>query len=97
MLIHAMHLWLEVAKQYLWPCVIYLAADIRNKHKLNRQGTTPIKKLTRLSQPFGIKNNHAFGYPDYVLDASLQDKKSIPRLDERIRVGAYLGRLKQHA
>ena len=67
-----MHRWPEVVKQSLWPHAIYLAANVRNKHKINKKGITPIEKLTGLSQHFVIKNNHAFSCSAYVLDDSLQ-------------------------
>ena len=86
MIIHAMHRWPEVVKQYLWPYAIHLATHIRNKQNINKQVTTPAEKLTELSQPFDVKNDHPFGCPTYALDASLQDVKSIPRWNERIRV-----------
>ena len=60
-LIHAIHRWPEVVKESLWPYSIPLATCIRKNHKINKQRTTPIEKLTGLSQSFDAKNNHAFG------------------------------------
>lgn len=97
MLIHAMHRWPEVVTQALWPYALSLAADTRNRHKLDKNGFSPLEKLSGIKQSMDLKNSHTFGCPAYVLNASLQDHNSIPRWDERIRVGAYLGRSKQHA
>ena len=44
-----------------------------------------------------MKDNHTFGCQACVLQASLQDNKSMPKWDERIIKGVYIGRLKQHA
>ena len=49
MLIHAMYRWQKVFKQSLWTHPIYLTSEIRNKHKINKQGTAHIEKLTGLS------------------------------------------------
>ena len=38
MLIHTMHGWPKVMTQFLWPHAVSLAVDVRNKHKLNKDG-----------------------------------------------------------
>ena len=90
MLIHIIHRWPEVITQALCPYAILLAVDIRNKLKLNSNGLSQLDKLTTVKHNIGVKNNHTFGYLACVLQASLQDHKSIPRWDERIRVGVYI-------
>jgi hypothetical protein len=44
-----------------------------------------------------IRDAHVFGCPAFVLDSRLQDGKKIPKWDNRVRVGSYLGRSPQHA
>ena len=41
----------------------------------------------------GSTRSPSFWLPAFVLSADLQDHKKLPRRDERVRVGAYLGRL----
>ena len=76
--------WTDVIKQSLWTRDIYLAANILNKLKINKQGTISIEKINGLSHPFYVKNNHTFGFPDDVLDDSLKDNKPLTRWHERI-------------
>ena len=64
---------------------------MRNKHEKNKEGLSPIEKLTNAKKTFEMNDNHAFGYPSCVLTADLQDEKSDARWDERIRKGAHLG------
>ena len=79
MLIHAMHRWPEVITQALWPYAISFAVDTRNKLKLDANGLSPLDKLTIVKHNIGVKNDHVFRCPAHVLQASLQDHKSIPR------------------
>ena len=37
MIIHAMHLWPDVATKSLWPHSMSLETEIRNKHKLDKK------------------------------------------------------------
>ena len=97
MIIHAMCRWPELVNQSLWPHAMFLATDIRNKNKLDKNCLSHIEKLSNTSQSFDIRKNHVFGFPFHVIDSSLQNHQSIPRLDERMRVGACLGQSKQHA
>jgi hypothetical protein len=51
--------------------------------------TSPVRPTTRFLHPFGC--------PVYVLCDDLQGGKSIPRWDERSRVGVYVGHSAQHS
>ena len=73
MLIHAMHRRPEVITKALFPFAISIAADIRNKHKKNKEGFSPIEKLTNVKQSFELNENHAFGSSSCVLTADLKD------------------------
>ena len=79
MLIHAMHRWPEVITQALWPYAVSLAVDIRNKSKLDANGLSALDKLTTVKHNISVKDDHTFGCPVYILQASLQDHKSILR------------------
>ena len=73
-----------------------LAVDIHNKHKLDKDGFPALDRISTVQHSFNVKDNHAFGYLAFVLNVSLQDHNSLPRCDEKIRVGVYLRRSKQH-
>lgn len=97
MLMHYMDRWREVIAQALWPHAVSLAVNVRNKSKLDTNGLSALDKISTVKHSINVKDDHAFGYPECVLQASLQDHKSIPRWDERTRVGARVSRSKQHA
>ena len=89
-------MWPQVITQLLWPCEFFIAVDDRNKHKLDKDYLSQIDRLITVKNSFNLKENQTFGCPEFSLTASLQDRKIILRWDERIRVGVYLGRFKQH-
>ena len=97
MLIHAMHRYPEVVTQSLWPCAVSLVVDVRNMCELDKNGILPLDKLSTVKQTINLRNNHTFGCPCYVLVVKFQDHNSMPRWDELIRVGAYIGCSKNHA
>lgn len=78
-LIHAMHRWPEVIAQDLWLYAVSLAVDVRNKIKLDATGLSSLDKLSTVKHAFNAKDNHTFGCPAFVLQAPLQDHKSLPR------------------
>ena len=65
-----------------------------NKYKIHRDGFSAFDRLTLVKNSFNLKDNHEFGCPECVLNASLQDHNSLTYWDERIRVGTHLGRSK---
>ena len=71
MLTHAMHLWTEVITQVIWPHAVSLAVDVRNKSKLDVNGVSPIENISIVKHSFDVKDNHIFGCPEHVLQASL--------------------------
>ena len=92
-----MHRWPEVMTQDLWTYDISMVVDIRNEHNIDKEGHSELDRLSTLKHSFELKHNHVFGWPVFVLNASLQDNNKLPRCNERIRVGVCLGRSKQHA
>ena len=50
-----------------------------------------------MNNKINIRHYHSFGCPVYVIDARLQGASFIPKWDEKMRVGAYVGRSPIHA
>ena len=44
-----------------------------------------------------LRNEKMWGFPAYVLDYRLQDRKKIPKWDPRKRLGQYMGKSPNHA
>jgi len=44
-----------------------------------------------------VRDRHVWGCPVYVIDHRLQGAQKIPKWDERVQVGAYMGRSPNHA
>ena len=70
---------------------------MRNKFKKDNSGFSPLEILTGMAQPIVLRYLHPFSCPDFVLSADLQDHKKLPQWDERVKVGAYLGRSKKQS
>lgn len=96
MLLHAMHRWPRVITPALWPFVISMAVDVRNKHKHDKYGIKLEERLSGTKFKMEIQNQHVFGYPCYILEENLQDRQKIPQWNECTRVGVYLGRSRLH-
>ena len=76
--VHEIHRWPEVVTQALWLHAISMAADARNKHKLDKKGHSAIDQLSTVKHSFELKDNHVFGHPVFVLNASLQYNNKTP-------------------
>eukprot|EP00978_Attheya_sp_CCMP212_P041459 scaffold238011_cov32-Attheya_sp.AAC.1 len=57
----------------------------------------PIEACTGTQSPMKIRLQHTFACPTYALNSKLQGGKSIPKWQERARVGIYLGLSPQHS
>ena len=60
-------------------------------------GKLRAEHFSAMHNKINIRHYHTFGCPVYVLDARLQGAGFIPKWDERVRVGAYVGRSPIHA
>ena len=77
-----MQRWPKVVTQALWPYVVSIVVDIRNKYKLDKNRISSIEKLSSIKYSMNLKDNHTFRCPAFVFHTSLQDHHSLPRWDE---------------
>jgi hypothetical protein len=84
---------LSVAQRYrsynLWPYALKMANDVHMlTPTLKQEGAaTPLEKFSEV-RPM-ISSFHPFGCPVYVLDSAIASGKSLPKWEERARVGIY--------
>ena len=82
----------------LWPFALKHANYMFNNYQLDINNLSPTMKFcgTKISK-LEIHDEHPFGCPVFVLNAKLQNNIKIPKWDERVRVGVYLGHSPNHA
>jgi hypothetical protein len=81
----------------LWPFALRLASEIGRTMPRPLNTTSPLEQFSRVSIRPKISHFHPFGCPVWVLAAPLQAGQSIPKWDQRSRVGCYLGVSQKHA
>ena len=64
---------------------------------LGKSGKLRAGNFSAMHNKINIRHYHTFGCPVYVIDARLQGAGFIPKWDERVRVGTYVGRSPIHA
>ena len=72
----------------------------KNDLEIGSDGMSHTEKFNQLAaskKKIDIKQRHVWGCPVFVLDHRLQNVQKIPKWDERVRVGAYMGRSPNHA
>ena len=82
----------EVIQPCLWTFVLKQAEFNLNNLCLGKSGKSRAKKFSAMHNKISIRHYHTFSCPVYVLDAWLQGASFIPKWDEWVRVGAYVGR-----
>ena len=97
MLIHAKHWWPEVIQPCLWPFALKQAEFNLNNLRLGKSGKSRAENFSAMHNKINIRHYHTFGCLMYVLDTRFQGASFIPKWDERVRVGAYVGRSPIHA
>ena len=65
--------------------------------KLDKNGLSPMDKLSTVKNSIKFSNSHVFGCSCCVIPAKSQYHNSMPRWNEDVRVGDCLGRSKNHA
>ena len=83
--------------QSSWARVASLVVDERSRCKLDKNGLSPLDKISTVKHTINLHNSYAFGFPRHVLLAKLQDDNGMPLWDYQVRFGAYLGHSKIHA
>ena len=110
-LLHSDHCWPNAIHAFLWLSAIKNYVNLKNSiptnfkpetyHGRNNLSATYESSLLSIFSGSNIEANldhfHTFGYPDYVLDNSLQSGKSHNKCINRSRVGIYLSHLIHHA
>ena len=91
MLIHAKHRGPEVIQTFLWPFALKQVEFNLNNLSLGKSGKSRAKKFIAMHNKINIRHYHTLVCPAYVLNARLQGASFIPKWDERVRVGAYVG------
>ena len=81
----------------LWPYALQHASYVRRIMPREHHSKSPEELFTGSKVRPTTKYLHAFGCPVYVLQEALQGGNSIPKWNERSRVGIYLGHSSQHA
>ena len=96
-LIHAKHRWPEVIHPCLWPFALKQAEFNLNSLRQRKSGKPRAKSFRAMHNKINSRHYHTFVCPVYVLDARLQGAIFIPKWNEQVRVGAYVGRSPIHA
>jgi hypothetical protein len=97
-MVHALLHWPGQNFIDMWPLAMQYAVWVYNKipHFVAKQ--TPEELWTKIKLPDShLPRAHAFGCPVYVLDAKLQDGKSIPKWDSKARQGIFVGFSPHHS
>jgi hypothetical protein len=99
-MIHAALNWGEDGSDdiTLWSFAVDHAAWLYNRIPQRFSGITPIEMVTQCkSDHRDLMRAHVWGCPVYVLEASLQDGKKLPKWNKRARMGQFLGFSRQHS
>jgi hypothetical protein len=97
MLLHAKSRWPSAVTTNLWPYAVRLANEVHNFSPSIKDGVSPIERFSQVQVAPRVKHSHTFGCPVYVLDGKLQTGKSIPKWDDRSRIGLFLGWSPRHS
>ncbi|KAL7526047.1 hypothetical protein ACHAXR_002208, partial [Thalassiosira sp. AJA248-18] len=84
---------------FLWSFAVDHAGWLYNRIPQCGSGIAPLEFLTRERDFYhrDLRRSHVWGCPAYVLEASLQDGKKIPKWNRRARMGQFLGFSRQHS
>ncbi len=97
MLLHAKQRWPNAVTTNLWPYAMRMANEVSNFSPGIRDGISPLEKFAQLAIIPRVKHSHTFGSPVYVLDNRSQGGKSVPKWDQKSRIGMYLGTSPRHS
>ena len=91
MLIHVNHQWPEFIQPFLWPFALKQVEFNLNNLCLGKSGKLRAETFSAMHNKINIRHYHTFSCLVYVLNARLQGASFIPKWDERVRVGVYVG------
>lgn len=96
-LLQASILWKDAINTHLWPYAMRKSCEDINTVPHHDKDESPLEKYSGVKMLPNLNNNHPFGCPVFVLDASLQSGKKISKWDARSRMGVYIGPSLQHS
>ena len=92
MLLHTAIHQPEVINTTLWPMAVELAIFVHNHIPSMKTGISPNDSWSRTRYPLDkLDDLHVFGCPVHTLQKKLQDWKSIPRWEKRLKWGMHVG------
>lgn len=97
MLLHAKQRWPNAVTSNLWPYAMRMANEESKFSPGILDGISPLEKFGQVAVSPRVKHSHTFGSPVYVLDRQLPEGKSLPKWDQKSRVGLYLGSSPRHS
>jgi hypothetical protein len=99
MMIHARHHWPNAITANIWPYVLKMANAIHLSTPSLKQtdAPSPLEVFAGVGVRPKISSFHPFGCPVYILDSALAAVKSLPKWEDRARVGIFLGPSPRHS
>jgi hypothetical protein len=97
MLLHAKSRWPKVVSIHLWPYALRPANQMRQVNHNKEDGTPPLERFSGAEVAANLKDCHTHLCPVYALNSALASGNSIPKWDNRCRLGINLGPSPRHA
>jgi hypothetical protein len=97
MLLYVKSRWPKGVSINLWPYALRSANQLRQVTPDKEDGTSPLEIFSGAEVAANLKDCHTPLYPVYALNSSLANGKSIPKWDNRCRLGINLGPSTRHA
>jgi hypothetical protein len=86
-----------VVSVHLWPYALRSANQLRQATPYKEDGTSPLERFSGDEVTAHLKDCHTHLCPVYALNSSLTNGNSIPKWDNRCRLGINLGPSPRHA
>jgi hypothetical protein len=96
-LLYAKSSWPKGVSIHLWPYALRSANHLRQVAPDKEDRTSPLERLSGAEVAANLKDCHTPLCPVYALNSSLANGKSIPKWDNRCRLGINLGPSPRHA
>ena len=90
-MLHLATHWPQHANSTYWPQAIDYVVWVFNRLPNMESGIAPNEIWSGVCSPHTKLSRHVFGCPVYVLNASLQDGKKIPKWSPHAHLGLFLG------
>jgi hypothetical protein len=97
MLLHAKSRWPKVISIHLWPYALRSSNQLRQVTPDKEDGTSPLEMFSGAEVTVNLKDWHTPLFTLYALNSALASGNSIPKWDNRCRLGINLGPSPRHA